>query len=169
VERTLNYDDYVYRSFSRAGASVGVYVAYWSPGRLPVQKVASHTPDRCWTENGWSCPEQKFDVPLTAAGKPLRPAQWRRFLPPGNNGAPQYVLYWHLVGRGQYDYGKRFNARPDMMKWWRDTIDYAFRGSDDQYFIRLTSDRPFEEIWGDPGFLQVIDALSKLGIAGVDG
>lgn len=164
VERTLNYDDYVYRVYSRGNESFGVYVAYWSPGRLPVQKVASHTPDRCWTENGWTCPEQRFAVTLPSGNEMLMPGQWRRFLPP-NGAAEQFVLYWHLVGGQPYDYGERFNARPDLVKWWRDTVAYAFRGSDEQYFIRLTSDRPFEQLVGDPGFQEVLSAVGKLGLA----
>lgn len=52
VEAILNYDDYVFRVFTRGTAHVGVYVAYWKRDRMPVSRVASHTPDRCWTENG---------------------------------------------------------------------------------------------------------------------
>lgn len=162
----LNYDDYVFRVFTKPGQSFGVYVAYWGAGRLPIQKAASHTPDRCWTENGWSCLEQRYDVPLQAGTTPLRPAQWRRFQPPGGmSDRPQYVLYWHLVGREQYDYGRRFNARPDLVKWWSDTVRYAFSGSEEQYFIRLTSDRPFEEVWPDSGVQEVLVGLAKLGLA----
>ena len=54
VEKNLNYDDMVNRVYRRGERSFGLYVAYWSPGRMPVQKVASHTPDRCWSENGVS-------------------------------------------------------------------------------------------------------------------
>jgi hypothetical protein len=46
VERTLNYDDYVYRIYRRGNREFSVYIAYWSAGRMPVNKVASHTPDR---------------------------------------------------------------------------------------------------------------------------
>ena len=166
VERTLNYDDYVFRIFERSGRQqIGVYVAYWGPGRMPLQKVASHTPDRCWTENGWLCEEMRYAEPVGTGMLQLMPAQWRRFTPPGKTGAQQYVLYWHLVGNGLYDYGTRFNARPDFLKWWRDTVKYSFSGSDAQYFIRLTSDRPFEELKGDPGWEELLGALAGLGLA----
>lgn len=100
AEKILNYDDYTYRIFSRAGSGFGVYVAYWSSGRMPVQKVASHTPDRCWSENGWSCESLRAGVKVHWQGGALKPAYWRLFATPGSKSAKQYVLYWHLVGGG---------------------------------------------------------------------
>lgn len=163
VERTLNYDDYVFRVYERGDKQIGVYVAYWTAGRMPLQKVASHTPDRCWTENGWRCEDMRFAEAVTAGETRLLPAQWRRFTPP-NGAAQQYVVYWHLVGIRLYDYGTRFNARPDLLKWWRDTIEYAFSGSEAQYFIRVTSNRPFAEFETEPAWRDIVQALGGLGL-----
>lgn len=166
VERTLNYDDYVFRIFRRGDTTLGVYVAYWAPGRMPIQKVASHTPDRCWTENGWRCLEMKHGVAVAATGGDLLPAQWRIFEPPSAaQSHKEHVLFWHLVGDRLYDYGQRFNATPRAIDWWRDTVAYATSGSDAQYFIRVTSNRPFEQLEGDPGWQEVLAALGKLGLA----
>lgn len=44
-------------------------------------------------------------------------------------------------------------------------MHYAIKGSAEQYFIRLTSDRPFGEIEADPGFQEVLAALARLGLA----
>ena len=165
VEKVLNYDDYVFRVFEKDGKQIGVYVAYWAAGRMPLQKVASHTPDRCWTENGWRCEDMRFAETVGAGDRRLMPAQWRRFTPP-NGEAQQYVVYWHLVGDRLYDYGTRFNARPDLLKWWRDTLEYAFSGSEAQYFIRVTSNRPFEEFTREPGWQELVEALAKLGLEG---
>src|SRR5262245_47664161 len=49
---TLNLTDHIYRRFSKGALDFAVFAAYWEPGKMPVQLVASHTPDRCWTENG---------------------------------------------------------------------------------------------------------------------
>ena len=49
VEKTLNYDDVVYREYAKGGVVAGVYAAYWGAGKMPTRLVASHTPDRCWT------------------------------------------------------------------------------------------------------------------------
>jgi hypothetical protein len=163
LERTLNYDDVVYRVYTRRGVSVGVYVAYWSQGRMPVSKVASHTPDRCWPENGWTCEERRFPVVLSAGNVTLLPAPWRRFLPPGG-GSPEYVTYWLLVGGKLFDFGESFNGTPSLIAWWRDSVKYAVLGSREQLFIRLSSNRPFAELCDDPGFQQIVRALAKLGV-----
>jgi hypothetical protein len=167
VEKNLNYDDVVNRIYRGGSGSFSLYAAYWSPGRMPVQKVASHTPDRCWSENGWTCESLRAGEKVPWQGGALKPAYWRLFATPGSKSAKQYVLYWHLVGGELYDYGDGFNQRPDPLRWWRETVHYAIKGSADQYFIRLTSDRPFEEIWQDPGFQEVLSALAKLGLAEV--
>lgn len=164
VEKNPNYDDVVNRIYRRSGDSFGLYAAYWSPGRMPVQKVASHTPDRCWSENGWTCESLRAGEQVPWQDGTLKPAYWRLFATPGSASAKQYVLYWHLVGGELYDYGTGLNRKPNPIQWWRETVHYALKGSADQYFIRLTSDWPFEEIWQDPGFQEVLSALAKLGL-----
>ena len=168
VEKNLNYDDMVNRVYRSGGRSFGVYVAYWSPGRMPVQKVASHTPDRCWSENGWTCEAMRIEAGLSAGDHRLLPARWRLFRPPVEGGAKQYVLYWHLVGGALYDYGDGFNQRPDPLQWWRDTLHYALKGSSEQYFIRIMSSQPLEELQADAGFQEVLGALAKLGLAAAE-
>jgi hypothetical protein len=167
VERNLNYDDVINRSYRNGVRNFGLYVAYWTPGRMPVQKVASHTPDRCWSENGWTCEELRSGERLPTGSGELKPAYWRLFRTPGASSAHQYVVYWHLVGGELYDYGSGFNQRPNPVQWWRETLHYAIKGSAEQYFIRLTSDRPFAEIKNDPGFQEVLAALAKLGLQAV--
>jgi len=164
VERTLNYDDYVFRSYTRGDTQFAVYVAYWTAGRMPMEKVASHTPDRCWSENGWSCNAMRYPEILDSEAGRLKPAYWRIFTPP-SMGPKQYVLYWHLVGDELYDYGGGFNQRLSVLRWWSDMLRYAFTGSQEQFFIRLTSTRPFEELRGDAGFEAVVAALARLGLS----
>lgn len=165
VEKTLNYDDMVNRVYRKGDRRFGLYVAYWSPGRMPVQKVASHTPDRCWSENGWTCEALRIERELKAGDQRLLPARWRLFRPPANSGAKQYVLYWHLVGGELYDYGKGFNQRLSPVQWWRETLHYAVKGSSDQYFVRLMSAQPLEELQTDAGFQEILRALAGLGLA----
>lgn len=168
AEKVLNYDEFVYREFSRAGESFGVYVAYWGAGKMPTRLVASHTPDRCWTENGWHCLQMKFKVAEEIRGTPLQPAEWRVFEPP-SGGAPTYVLFWHLVEGQPYDYGERFNNVPSPVLWWKDAMQQAVMGSREQYFIRLTSSAPLENLWADPGFGEILRGLGRLGLAPAQG
>lgn len=164
VEKNLNYDDMVNRLYTKGDVQFGVYVAFWSPGRMPVQKVASHTPDRCWSENGWKCLDDRFPEELESYNTPLLPAYWREFSPPAGT-AKTYVLYWHLVGGDPYDYGTGFNRMIGPVAWWRETLHYAIKGSAEQYFIRLTSNRPFDGIWTDAGVQEIVQSLAKLGLA----
>ncbi len=161
--KVLNFDDVAYREFSRGNERFEVYVAYWSAGKMPTRMVASHTPDRCWTENGWQCTSMKFKVPEALEGTPLKPAEWRIFEPPGG-GKPTYVLYWHLVEGRVYDYGSRFNAVPDPLLWWKDALQQAVLGSREQYFIRINSQEPLESLWSDPGFSEVVRRLGGMGL-----
>jgi hypothetical protein len=163
VEKVLNYDEVLNREYGRAGESFGVYVAYWGAGKMPTRLVASHTPDRCWTENGWRCLQMKFKATENFEGVPLQPAEWRVFEPP-RGGSPIYVLYWHLVEGRAYDYGDRFNNVPDPLLWWKDAVQQAVLGSREQYFIRLTSSEPLEDLWKDPGFAEVLRGLARLGL-----
>lgn len=164
AEKVLNFDDVAYREFSHGEESFAVYVAYWGAGKMPTRMVASHTPDRCWTENGWHCVAMKFKQPEAVDGRALQPAEWREFEPPAG-GKPTYVLYWHLVEGHLYDYGNRFNAVPDPVRWWKDAVQQAVFGSREQYFIRITSDVPMEALWQDPGFTRVLQGLAQLGLA----
>ena len=164
VVKTLNYDDIVYREYTRGGVAVAVYAAYWGPGKMPTRLVASHTPDRCWTENGWTCDEMRFRQQVGLAGRPWQPVEWRRFIPP-DGGLPTYVYYWHLVEGRVLDQGGRFNAIPHPLYWWRDAVAQVVHGSREQYFIRLTANVPLERIWGDPGFATVLRGLEGLGLA----
>lgn len=164
VEKVLNYDEVVNREFTRSGENFGVYVAYWGAGKMPTRLVASHTPDRCWTENGMRCVEMKFKQPANFEGAALQPAEWRRF-ESARGGKPVYVLYWHLVEGRLYDYGDRFNDVPSPLLWWKDAVQQAFLGSREQYFIRITSSEPLENLWSDPGFAEILRGLGRLGLA----
>ncbi len=164
VVKTLNYDEVAYREYARGGVVFGVYVAYWGAGKMPTRLVASHTPDRCWTENGWTCQEMRFRQTIEVDGKALPPVEWRRFLAPGST-APTYVFYWHLVDGQVLDQGGRFNAVPHPLHWWKDAVQQAVRGSREQYFIRITANVPFEKIAADPGFAEVLRGLQRLTAA----
>jgi hypothetical protein len=164
AEKTLNYDEVIYREYRRADAFFTVYVAYWGAGKMPAQLVASHTPDRCWTENGWRCLEMKFRQPFVVDGQALQPAEWRLFEPP-NGGKPTYVLFWHLVAGRVYDYGDRFSSVPDPLRWCKDAVQQAFLGNREQYFIRIASSDTPEKLSNDPGFRAVMRGLGRLGLS----
>lgn len=162
VEKTLRFDDFYFREFSSRGHTVSLYVAYWGPGKMPTQLVASHTPDRCWVENGWSCDDIKHDVRLTSREAGLAPGEWRLFSAPA--GQKLAVVFWHRVGDEFYAYGERVNRVPSVWGWWRDAAKQVLGSPGEQYFVRLTSDQPFETLADDPGWQQLTTALGQLGL-----
>lgn len=161
--RTLNLDDYVLRRYQRGATWFSVYSAYWSPGKMPTRLVASHTPDRCWTENGMRCVEMKFRQPYSVANKQLLPAEYRAFLT-ATGEQKTYVVYWHLVDGQLYDYGERFNAIPHPWLWWKDTVAQAVYGSREQLFLRVTSNLPIEELLRDGDFRAVLSTVADWGL-----
>ncbi len=161
VTQMLNFDDWVYRRYSRDNKYFEVYVAYWGDGKMPLNQVALHTPDRCWTENGWTPVDMRFREQLTVNDVDLKPAEWRSFTIRDHK---EYVYFWHLVGDRLYDYGERFNAVPHPVKWIRDTISWYMTGSQEQYFIRINANVPFDELWGEAGFLEVLEELKAIGL-----
>lgn len=170
VAKTLNMDDYVYSRFSSGQKSFSVYSAYWAPGRMPTRLVASHTPDRCWTENGLRCVDMRFRETYTLADKPLKPAEYRVFVDGRSDptaldaSARIHVMYWHIVDGKIYDYGARFNVTPSPWLWWKDALAQAAHGAREQRFIRVVSETPFDHLWRDAGFVSVMTKIAALGL-----
>lgn len=163
VEQTLRFDDVYFREFSSALGTISVYVAYWNPGKMPVQLVASHTPDRCWVEGGWQTIQQHHDNRIGGLSVMLRLGEGRVFVAPNN--VKLNVQFWQLVGNETFDFGENATPVPSAWRWWREASKQIFRSPEEQYFIRLTSVRPFEELAGDPGWEEMLRSLAKLGLA----
>jgi len=163
VEQILRFDDVYFREFASPLGTVTVYVAYWNPGKMPVQLVASHTPDRCWVEGGWASAQQRHENRIRSRAENLRPGEWRIFTAP--NQQRLHVQFWQLVGRDNYDFWEKTNQVPSAWRWWREASKQIFRSPEEQYFFRLTSVRPFEELAGDPGWEEMLRSLAKLGLA----
>ncbi len=164
AESILDLDDFVYRNFSRDDGAefFEVFVAYWSPGKASIVDVSAHTPDRCWTKNGWDIVDRRHRVENQLREMPLLPAEWREFAIQGNE---QYVYFWHLVGGQAYQYGKRANTFPTPYAYVRDFLQSKVIGTGEQYFIRINTNIPFENLWDNTQFQEVLADVSELGLA----
>lgn len=163
VEGILNFSEAIFRTYSKAGIDLAVYVAYWEPRKMPVRLVQAHTPDICWVRAGWEVEDSRYSVPLTAMGVPLKPAEYRVMT---KDPALQYVYYWHVVGDEIY-----INRSIGVWDRW-DPIKSLFRfglnQQQEQFFIRVSSNRPLDEIWQDPDVQSVMHNLAELALAKPD-
>jgi hypothetical protein len=124
--------------------------------------ITQHTPDRCWTLNGMTCEELRFNVPATVGGQALWPAQWRKFRDPRGNIT--YTMFWHMVGDRPYDFGERFYDMPSPVTYWSEAMRFATGSRPSQLFFRITSNKAPESIWDEPGFQAAIQGFRSLGL-----
>ena len=134
------------------------YLAYWRPGQASVSQVASHTPDACWPGSGWVA--QTVDQPresLVGGARPIATAE-ARFFTYGND--PQHVWFWHLYDGKPIAYRDPYSATELLRIAWR----YGFRHDGDQLFVRVSSNRPWEEIASEPLLAEFFANTRTLGL-----
>lgn len=159
----LKLDDFVHRQYQRGPKVFSVYVAYWKPGKMPVRLVNQHTPDRCWTEVGWACTDRQWNVHREVDGEPLQPGQWGVF---ELQDYKQYTYFWHLVGGEAHWYGgERLNTRTSLTTVWEDFRKFGLNVHREQFFVRITSPEPMDDLWQEPGFQEVMRELAELCLA----
>lgn len=160
VLKTLRYDDATFLVFTKGRVNFALFMAHWQPGKVDLREVNAHTPDTCWMNTGWRIKEKRGEFTGFAAEK-LLPGQWRCYAQ--ESGAVQYVSFWHLVG-GEPVLMWR-NGFPKLEFMWRVFWkDIGLLGRE-QYFIRISSTLPLEEIWEDPTFREVLRILGPSGLA----
>lgn len=158
----LQTDHLVQRTYSRetdhGSEQIIIYLAYWRPGQASVSLVASHTPDACWPGSGWeSVPVAQPRVNLTVGPRHLPDAETRSFL---SGDYPQNVWYWHLYnGRPITQENPRSPAELLRLAW-----RYGFRHDGDQLFVRVSSNRPWADIAGEPVLETFFARLQPLGL-----
>lgn len=167
VEDTLQYDDAIFRMYERQGIQIGVYVAYWQAGKVSISKAGTHTPDTCWVVNGWEQGERKSGVCMPLMDTELKPGEWGIFT---KDNTPQYVLFWHLVGGTPYGYEQYgwdrnvFDKIKRHLLFLRDARIFGLNQRREQFFIRVSSNIPFNEVWEIEGFQDIMAGIAKLGL-----
>ena len=135
-----------------------LYLAYWRPGQAPVSLVDAHTPDACWPGTGWEPrPVPEEHAALGIGGRMLSPAECRLF---AHNAFVTHVWYWHLYGGRPLTIVGPHSATRLLRIAWR----YGFGHAQDQLFVCVSSDRPWEEIASQPTLRQFFANLRPLGL-----
>lgn len=136
-----------------------VYVAYWSAGQATVSRVASHTPDACWPGSGWLArpvadPQQIPELP----GLQLAPAEHRVFQ--NSEGYSQHVWFWQIYDGHPINYRDPYSV-PALLHL---ALQYGFRRQGDQFFIRVSSNKPWTELAGEPLVREIFTNLAGVGL-----
>lgn len=168
VLNVLDLDDVFCRQYIKGDTEIMVYVAYWYPGSEPYSSVAIHNPDSCWVIAGWDVKERESNRSKAMAGFPLKEHEFGIYQ---KDSSDVYVMFWHLLGGEP-------NKHIKNMIWTSSGIDSFKRqfyfiynmyqmGLDlgqDQLFVRLSSNKPFEEIEESGELAEILSALQGLGL-----
>jgi len=152
VERTY------LRTGPQGGSQVTIYLAYWRPGQASVGLVGSHTPDFCWPGAGWApaaVPDPR--ALLSVAGRPLPAAQHRLFT---NGGYPQHVWFWQLFAGRPVELGNTHSVSALLAI----ALRYGFRQGGEQYFIRVSANRGWDEVSREPFVAEFLGRMAPLGL-----
>lgn len=147
------------RTLDGQTTQVNVYVAYWAAGQAPVSLVASHTPDACWPGSGWIAqPSAASQRTLAIDGQSLPNAEYRMFR--GPDEYTQHVWFWHVYNGRVINYQDPYSV-PALLKL---ALRYGFQREGDQYFIRFSSNRPWDQIADDPLVRDIFAHLARAGL-----
>lgn len=137
-----------------------VYVAYWPAGQTSVSNVASHTPDACWPGAGWIGATANTDrrQTLVVSDLQLAPAEYRLFHT--DRGATQHVWFWHIFDGRVIDYRDPYSLSALLQI----ALQYGFNRQGSQYFVRVSSNRPWSEFAQDPLVHQILANLDRVGL-----
>jgi exosortase len=159
---TLRTDHLAQRTYLRNGAhgfeQVTLYLAYWSAGQASVGAVGSHTPDACWPGAGWVAKAvTERMVSLDLGPERLPPAQNRFFT---SSDYSQHVWFWQLYGGRVINVGSTRSV-PALI---RIALRFGFRRGSEQAFVRVSSNRPWEEIANEPFIAEFFGHARQLGL-----
>lgn len=159
---TLKTEHLAQRSYARVAGGqpteVIIYLAYWRAGQAPVSLVASHTPDACWPGAGWvPQPTAQARTPLQADQRALPEAEYRKFQ---LGERPQHVWFWHLYDGQPIAYRDPYSP----LELLRIALKYGFRHDGDQLFVRVSSNRPWDQIAAEPLLAEFFARTRAIGL-----
>jgi len=160
ISEFLNFDDAIFRIFTKGNTHVGLYIAYWSPGKASYRWAGAHTPDTCWVQNGWTRNHREYGIPFTCGGQFFEPAEFGVY---EKNDREENVYFWHLVGGRSFGYEQKgghniFGALLDIKH-------HGLNLREEQFFIRLSSNKTIEELKAMDGIDEILASLHQMGLS----
>lgn len=168
VANVLQYDDTVFREFTRGTVSFGVYISYWYPGKMSYYDVGMHTPDTCWVYNGWQRVSRTSAVNISLNAEcRTKPAEIGSFT---NERQVLHVAFWHLVGGrvntyDQYSWHDGLRGKMERLpNYFQDFLKFGINQGQEQCFVRISSDVPIERLIANPDISSILAGLERLGL-----
>ncbi len=158
VREILNYDEALLRTYKKDGREFSLYVAYWQPGKMSAHEIAFHVPDKCWPAVGWKRIAADYHYQPAGEGRLLAPAQYREFQ---IRDQLAYVLYWHVFNGRVVLYNP--DGVPTRLSKLSELFTFGLHQKGEQYFIRITSPDPLEQVANDDGFQEILELIAPLG------
>ena len=166
----LNYSQAKQILYTKGGAQILVYVAYWEPGKVSVVDAGSHNPDSCWVNNGCVRTERVYSVPGRVGERELLPYESGQYIVP--NGGKQNVAFWHLVNGEPNRYEEQeagwrnglLGRLERLPLVWKDIRTYGLNQKNEQMFVRISSNARIEDLFADPANGGLFEALTRLGM-----
>ncbi|MEI6860760.1 MAG: exosortase/archaeosortase family protein [Verrucomicrobiota bacterium] len=160
---TLETDHLIQRDYVREApdglVQITLYVAWWPAGAVPVSLVESHTPEACWPGSGWvQQPSASRTAALMVAGRVLPAPTYLLFKDRDN--FPQHTWFWHLNAGRPIQQINPLSPRDLLRLSWR----HGFHTSGEQLFVRVSSNRPWEQIAAEPLLAEFFARLQPLGL-----
>lgn len=153
----LNFDDVINRIYQKENLRIGLYIAYWTPGKASYRWAGAHTPDTCWILNGWTCKLREHSVPFHLADEQLEPSEFGIYSKDGND---EHVYFWHIVGGRSHTYKQM--GTPNIFGAINDIQKHGLRLRKEQFFVRLSSNKNIEVLRKEPLFAALMDGLRHL-------
>jgi hypothetical protein len=141
ISELLNFDEGGLWEFQRGNFRVSVYLAYWSPGKMSQRSISGHTPDVCWVEAGWRNESASIRTIEVQANDLLIPLEQRIFRQ--DPAVEEHVVFAHFVGGQAVKYA--VGRGPPWYAWIDDLLRLGFAQREEQFFVRVSSNRPTSE------------------------
>jgi hypothetical protein len=140
AEGLLRYDAATLRIYRKNNLEIGIFIAFWLPGKIHPQNIDAHTPDVCWVANGWNMnvlPPLPNFTEGTGPEVPLSNVRHFKAL-----GKELEVLYWHVNGtefRSNHSVDEMLLPRRKLLeRQLRNYWNSVTVGSREQLFARLS-------------------------------
>lgn len=160
ISEFLNFDDAIFRTYTKDDTQVGLYIAYWTPGKASYRWAGAHTPDTCWVKTGWNCTKRAYSIPFQHGNLQFQPAEYGVY---ETETERQNVYFWHLVGNEAYGYKQQ--GEPNIFAALIDVKHHGLNLRKEQFFIRLSSNKTIDQLKQIAGFPEILDSLAELGLA----